>query len=656
MTTWYEYVHGNASIPEWTYPVRYGEENEIHADVLFIGGGIAGCHGAISATKQGARVAVVDKGPIKRSGAGGAGVDHWHLACTNPASRITPEEMIEVLRSTFGDYGYGEFGNGIAAYISCKESYPALLDIEQMGIKVRDVDDLFVGAPFRDEKTKLLFAYDYDNRFTIRVQAAKVKPALHKEMRRLGIAMYDHVMVTRLLTEGGRAGGRIVGATGVNKHTGEFYIFKAKSIVMSLARPTDIWVYGTELKGAGFMAEPNNTCEGLDMMWKAGVELTMMEASGTRMQTGGFNNLPYSTGCSHNTWFACSLVDADGKEIPWVDRDGKAINTVEERYHPAPGQRAFVYDGPKITPDLPERIAKGEFKLPLYADLPGMPEHERRVIWGLMIGNEGKTLVPVYHALQRWGFDPDKDMLQATLQPPDLYTWGAWWKGYGPRQYRGLGGGGPVFDWDLKTNIEGLYVAGSTLACGANHSGSATTGRYAGRKAAAYAFGAKDPVIDKKQLEEEKARVYAPIRRKKGMGWKELKSGIARIMQDYCGEVKNEPTLRLGLKWLKSAKESELSMAYARNPHELCRTLEAMAQANVGAVIMHACLARQASSRLLGFERLDYPQMDPSEWNKFLTIRQENGNIIAGERPFNYWLLPPNAPTLEENYQKHCSL
>jgi len=643
-------------LEKWPYPVEYGKEYEVITDVLFIGGGIAGCHGAISAAKRGVKVAVVDKGPVIRSGAGGAGVDHWHMACTNPASKITPEEMITVIRDTFGDYGYGEFGNGIAAYISCKESYPALLDIEQMGIKVRDVDDQFVGAPFRDEKTKLLFAYDYDNRFCIRVQAAKVKPTLHKEMKRLGVGIYDRIVVTNLLTEGSRSGGRIVGATGINKRTGAFYIFKSKATIISLSRPTDIWIFDTELKGAGTLREPNNTCEGLDMMWRAGTELMMMEASGTRMQTGGFSNLPYSTGNAHNTWFACTLVDANGKEIPWVDRNGKVLKTVEERYHPAPGQRAFIYDGPKIIPDLPDRITKGEFKLPLYADLPGMPEHERRAIWGLMVGNEGKTLIPIYEKFQKWGFDPDKDMLQATVQPPDLYTWGAWWKGYGPRQYRGLTGGGPVFDWDLKTNLEGLYVAGSTLACGANHSGSATTGRYAGRKATVYASRASEPVIDRKQVENEKNRVYAPIRQTDGIGWKELKSGIARVMQDYCGESKNEETLRMGLRWLDSIRHSEMAKAYARNPHELARTLEAMAQLNVGEAVIHACLARKASSRPLGFNRLDYPQMDPTEWNKYMTIRQENGKIKTGELPLNYWLLPPNFPSYEENYLRHSDL
>jgi succinate dehydrogenase/fumarate reductase flavoprotein subunit len=645
-----------ADYRKWPYPVNYGKENEIDTDVLIIGGGIGGCHAAISAAKRGARVAVVDKAAVIRSGSGGDGVDHWHLACTNPASKITPEEMVEVLRKSFNDYSYGEFGTGLTAYICARESYDALLDVEKMGVKVRDVDDVFKGVPFRDEKSKLLFAYDYDNKFTLRVQAAKVKPALYNEMKRLKVAIYDRIIITGLLTEDGKPGQRVTGAMGVNVRTGEFYIFRAKATIVSTAKPRDLWIYGMELKGAGNINEPTITSESLAMLWNAGVELTQMESSGTNMSTGGFSNLPYSTGAAHNTWFACTIVDADGKRIPWVDRQGKVLETVEERYHCAPGQRAFIYDGPRLAPDLPERIAKGEFKLPLYADLPGMPEHERRAIWGLMIGHEGKTLIPVYWTLQNWGFDPDQDMLQSSVQPPDLYTWGAWWKGYGPRQYRSLTGGGPVFDWDLKTNLPGLYIGGTTLFGGSNHSGAATSGRYAGRKAAKFAASAPEAKVNRQQIEQEKERVYAPIKRQDGMGWKELKSGITRIMQDYCGESKSKEVLQEGLRWLKSIQESELASACARNPHELGRTLEAMGQATLGQVIMQASLARLASSRALGFKRLDYPAVDPPEWNKFITIRQDNGNIKIGELPLNYWLKPPYAATYTENYDKYCDL
>jgi len=653
---------------EWPYPVNYGKENEDAADVLVLGGGIAGCHAAISAAKRGAKVIVVDKGAVIRSGLGGTGVDHWHLACTNPCSKITPEEMVGLLKK-FGDYFYLEFGNGITGYITCKESYDALLDCEKTGVKVRDVDDEFVGAPFRDEKTKLMFAYDYENKYCIRVNGgANIKVALYNELKRLGAKIYDHVMATSLLTEGGKQGARVVGATGVNARTGEFYIFKAKSTVLSTGAPAGLWIFSTELAGATLFQEPNLTGEGTAMAWQAGAELTMLERSSAMIASGGFSYPMYGTGNAHNTWYACTIVDANGKEIPWVDRDGKILKTVSERYRPAPGQKTFFYGrmspsyelwGPTIIPDLPERIMKGEFKLPLYADLPSMPEHERRAIWGLMIGHEGKTRIPIYDRYTKAGFDPDKDMLQANVMPPEQYVFSAWWGSFGPRQWRTGGfaaGGGLAFDWDLKTSLEGLYVAGMTTFAGGDHSVAACSGRYAARKAVKYAQIAGKPVIERKQVDKEKARVYAPVTRKDGVGWKELRAGLCRIMQDYCGEYKSEETLKTGLRWFNSIRESEASMAYARNPHELERTLECLTHITVGEIVMHASLARKASSMPLEFKRLDYPEMDPPEWNKFVTIRLENEDVKVGELPFNYWLLPPNAPTYEENYQKHCDL
>jgi len=34
---------------KWPYPINYEHENTFECDVLIIGGGIAGCHAAISA-------------------------------------------------------------------------------------------------------------------------------------------------------------------------------------------------------------------------------------------------------------------------------------------------------------------------------------------------------------------------------------------------------------------------------------------------------------------------------------------------------------------------------------------------------------------------------------------------------------------------------
>jgi succinate dehydrogenase/fumarate reductase flavoprotein subunit len=272
-----------------------------------------------------------------------------------------------------------------------------------------------------------------------------------------------------------------------------------------------------------------------------------------------------------------------------------------------------------------------------------------------MVGNEGTTRIRIYTAYGNAGFDPDKDMLQANVVPPDCLTGSQDLPV--PRQWRyEMGLGGVLVDWDLKSSLEGLYAAGDQVACGSDHATSSTTGRYAGRKATEYAKAAGEPVIDRKQVEAEKTRVYAPVMRQSGVGWKELRAGLCRIMQDYCGESRSEEVLKMGLRWLNSIRESEASMAYARNPHELARTLENFTHLTVSEIVMHASLARQASSMELEFKRIDYPKMDPPEWQKYITLRQEKGEVKVGERPLKYWLLPPNAPTYEENYNKHCGL
>jgi thioredoxin reductase len=72
--------------------------------------------------------------------------------------------------------------------------------------------------------------------------------------------------------------------------------------------------------------------------------------------------------------------------------------------------------------------------------------------------------------------------------------------------------GGLVVDWDLRTNLEGLFAAGDALFAANYHCHAAATGRYAGRKAAKHALKADTPMIPQSQLEKEKARVYAPLK------------------------------------------------------------------------------------------------------------------------------------------------
>ncbi len=372
----------------WPYQVNYGKEHEIVADVLVLGGGLAGCWAAMGAARKGLNVALVEKGCTIRSGSAGSGIDHWQDAATNPASRITPEELAQAIINSRGGYI-----NGITRYIKCREGFSRLLELEKMGMKIRDSEDEFKGAEFRDEETRLLFAYNYRDKHVIRIWGTAMKPALYRECKRLGVQVFDRIMATSLLTERGQPGARVVGATGVNVRTGEFFIFKAKATVLGMAGAARIW-QSVDTLGTSCHRPPVISGDGFAMAWRAGAEFTQMENSepGTGAGVG-------STGAgSQATWFPCTLVDADGKEIPWFDRDGRVLSTVAQRCQPAPGQRYFLGGGrvgsspefsvPRTMPDneLQNHIKSGEFVLPLYADLPSMPDYERKAIFGLMVG------------------------------------------------------------------------------------------------------------------------------------------------------------------------------------------------------------------------------------------------------------------------------
>jgi hypothetical protein len=98
---------------------------------------------------------------------------------------------------------------------------------------------------------------------------------------------------------------------------------------------------------------------------------------------------------------------------------------------------------------------------------------------------------------------------------------------------------------------------------------------------------------------------------------------------------------------LKDIEQNWAPQLYALDPHKLLRSLEDLSILAFSQLIIHGSLARKASSRFLDFQRIDYPQMDPPEWKKFITLKQENGKLKVGELPLDYW------GDLRKNYQAH---
>ncbi|HEX7474597.1 MAG TPA: FAD-dependent oxidoreductase [Dehalococcoidales bacterium] len=638
MTTWQEYFLEEGHAPDWPYPVNYEKEREEETDVLIIGGGIAGCWAAISAARTGLKVTLSEKGDVQRSGAGGPGCDHWCNAPANPLSNVDPDEWAEHMADR-------PFCNGIGIQIQCREDWDTLQEMEQIGGKIRDTKDEYVGAQGRDDKSKLMISPRYGivhsylpapdksrrkplasnpdpenhrNNVVVRIWGSTFKPAIKKECKRLGVKVYDRIMGTSLLNENGVPGSRVVGATGLNCRTGEFMIIKSKATIISTAGASSIWLMSMELGGYTNMASRNTTGEGTVMAWNAGASLVNMESGGVVRIATGMKHKWY-TGAGDASYENVPLVDANGKRLPlpiqgWEDAGAMTSPVAEEAVRAG--------------------VLKGEYALPFYGDWPSMSDVERRATWNLMLGEESTTKI-IIDTFNKAGFDPSRDLQQSYkfIEGTSLPQW---------RQ----GGGALQVDWDLKTTLDGLYAAGSSTFCAEDHSYCAATGRYAGRKASAYAKQTSSGKVSREQIEREKARVYAPTKRSSGTEWKEVHAGIARVMQYYVSEFKTDNLFKMGLGALQKIQEEELPRLYALDPHKLMRTIEDTSLLTYAQIIIQASMARKASNMALGFQRIDFPAFDPA-WNKFSTIKLENGKIKTGLLPLAFW------GNMKKQYEKY---
>ena len=430
-------------------------------------------------------------------------------------------------------------------------------------------------------------------------------------------------MATSVLNENGKQGARVVGATGVNVRTGEFVIVKAPTVIISTAGTGHIWHLDTEHGGISTMYSRNQCGDGTVMAWRAGAKVTMMERNMPNRFSGGLKHKWYTGGA-----------DASYENVPLVDANNQVLPAPTQGW--ADGGVMFSPNA-KVIADLRAGIRDGRYALPFYGDFAGMKPEEAHATWDLMLGQESTTRIMI-DTMEADGFDKHRDqVLNYTFieMQPSL-------------QYRdAAGGGGIMIDWDLMTNVEGLYAAGMSTFSPGDHSYAAATGRYAGRKAAALAKKLGQGAVSRAQIDAEKERVLAPTKRSGGIDWKELNFGLNRVMQYFAGEFKNETLLNMALEEIGRIEQNAVPQLCAPDPHKLMRALEDLSIIEYAKIILNAMRERRCSSPKLGFERLDYPEADPEEVKNYLALHQEDGKVCFERIPIRYW------GNMKEQYEAH---
>ena len=261
------------------------------ADVLVVGGGLAGCWAAIRARDLGARVILVDKARVSRSGASTFASGVILAPQDGDDLEAWLEEIVEA-----GDY------------LNDQEWVQALLEeqTDRLGQMVS------WGVPFElDTSGRIVRAVGRGHQVTkIAIfHGMRLMERMRAEVLRRGVTLVERAMVTDVLTSDGShpTEGSIAGALAFDTRTGEPVLLKAGSVVLTSGQ------IGTRTGGSYV---DNLTGDGVAMAYRAGAKLTGMEFCLTtnikvwerKYWTGGTN-----------------LIQGDGALI---------INTLNERFMP----------------------------------------------------------------------------------------------------------------------------------------------------------------------------------------------------------------------------------------------------------------------------------------------------------------------------------
>jgi len=523
------------------------KEKLVKADVLCIGGGIAGLMAAIRASELGARVVVAEKSNVLYSGSGAVGNDHFQCYIPEIHGPNIEPLIDEFQRGQQGGIRHRTF---IRTWLERSFEIVKLWDSWGIPMKYNGKYE-FAGHALPGH---LLTHLHYAGKDQKRI--------LTEQARKRGTEILNRVMCFDLLCDDDG----LVGAIGLNTREDEVMTFQARSVVlgtgsvMRLYPPsTPAWMFNARLS-------PNCVGDGRAMAYRAGAELASMEIPLIRCGP------KYFARAGKATW-AGVLRDPEGKPVgPFVTRpDNKYGDPVVDIY-----QDIFV--------DY-KKSGRG----PVYMDCNGLSDEELEymLFW---LRNEGNVAFLNY--LEEEKIDIRKNPIEFWTYESELF----------PR-------GGVYYSEKAETSLEGLYAAGDELFGGI--SGAAVFGWIAGDNAATCAKKTEFRKIEKAKppIEERKELVKEIRNRKVGPSWKEANIAVQQLMWDYAGQVRSRTLLEAGLDALQQLKGKVYTGVIAKNQHELMRCLEVLNLIELGELVFITANERKETRGK--HMRPDYPFTNP---------------------------------------------
>ncbi len=538
---------------------------QMHADVLVIGGGLAGCSAAIRARELGASVLLVDKSHVRRSGNATSGVDHtWcYLPEVHDPQGFTPRQLVE---------------DHVAKLGPMQDQDMILTIAEHIGDRIKELETW--GFPFKTDGTYRFVKKIHRVPSFMHWAGRDQKVMFEKKARECGTDILNRVMIVDLLKDQGR----VVGAWGVGLREPVLYVISARVVVIATGGVSRVFPGATCLD-YNRQRTPFGTGDGIAMGMRAGAEVVRMEFF-TR-----WAGLHHFCKAGRGTWIGV-VQDAAKNALS----GSKAVSS-----------RTQIDSAVESFDDITRAYREG--RGPMYMSCQNTSREDfDYMCWAL--SNEGNQVL--LQQFKECGLDPRQTRIEYASYEPEI-TGGYAPKVNGETNVPGLlAAGGEVIGSMKRSVSPGSYVFGKLV------------GEHAARMAGNQDHANMAVFTD--LLEFQKDRLTRMLQRTQGAAWQEASGACQDVMQHYCCEYKYEALLDAGLEQLaRIRRRAEFTLA-AANQHELGRCLEAFNLMDIAEAALNTSKERKETrlGRYDPFLRVDY-NAENKDMAKFLLYSLVDG-------------------------------
>jgi adenylylsulfate reductase subunit A len=599
----------------------------VDADILVIGGGMAGCGATYESRYWGRdlKIVCVEKANIERSGAVAQGLYAINCYMGMQWDENKPEDHVRYARNDLMGLVREDLGYDIARHVDA-----SVHQFEEWGLPM-----------MKDPKTG---RYQREGKWQIMIHGESYKPIVAEAARKAATEVYNRIMVTHLLMD--KKANRVSGAVGFNVRTGDYHVFRAKAVIIGAG-------------GASHIYKPRSVGEGMGRTWYApwssgsayalpiqvGAKMMQME---NRIVLARFKD-GYGPVGAYFLHLKTYTQNGYGEEFEskWKEHTRALVGDYID-HHPTPTclrNHAFI-----------EETKAGRGPIRMVTTEAFQDPHKETVGWENFLGMTiGQAVVWASQNIDPKHINPELTTSEPYVMGSHATCSGAWASGpedCAPADYQ--------WGYNRMMTVDGLFGAGDTIGGSAHKfsSGSFAEGRIAAKAAVKYVMekGRDQPQVSEEEYRDLERQIFQPLENYR-VGRNEIVAGtvspsyllpihglqrLEKIMDEYVGGIStnymtNDQLLNRGLELLGMLKE-DMNQMGAEDLHQLQRTWELNHRILASESVTHHTLFREETRWPGYYYRGDHMKLDDKNWHCFTLSRfdRDTGKWAMEKAPVHH--------------------